>query len=165
MQNVNDVFNYPEEWPLHPEISLFDTTYLFPSVDTVNALSKRVEQLSIDVTTHELKIEIEKLKRKRLGTNLKRTRQSTMPVHNVIKQLQSDCNIMKEQLGAFQNVYASEIARLRIFSSCCLSRINQILISILPYIIMSPGEHHEVAQLVYELLRATQCPKSQNNEI
>ena len=43
MQNVNDVFNYPEEWPLHPEISLFDTTYLFPSVDTVNALSKRVE--------------------------------------------------------------------------------------------------------------------------
>ena len=61
MQNVNDVFIYPEECPLLPEISLFDTTDLFSSVDTVNALSKRVEQKS---RTHELKIEIEKLKRK-----------------------------------------------------------------------------------------------------
>jgi len=87
MQNVNDVFIYPEECPLLPEISLFDTTDLFSSVDTVNALCKKVEQLSLDVTTHELKIEIKKLKRKRFGTNLKRTRQSTIPVHHVIKQL------------------------------------------------------------------------------
>jgi len=72
---------------------------------------------------------------------------------------------MKEQLGAFQNIYASEIARLRIWSSCCLNKIHQILISIVPYINMSPSEHHEVAQLIYELLRATQCLKSQNNEI
>ena len=126
MQNVNDVLNYPEECPFLPEISLFDTTDLFLSVDTVNALSKKVEQLSLDVTTHELKIDIEKLKRKRLGTNLKRTHQSTMPVYDVIKQLQNDCNVMKEQLGAFQNVYTSEIAHLRIFSSCCLSRISRI---------------------------------------
>ena len=95
MQNLNNALIYPEECSLLPELFLFDTTDLFPSVVTVNALSKKIQQLSLDVTTHGVKIELEKLKRKRLGTNLKRTRQSIISVHHVIKQLQNDYNVTR----------------------------------------------------------------------
>ena len=80
-------------------------------------------------------------------------------------QLQRDYNIMREQLGALQNIYASKVARVRVMSHCCLGRIHQILISIIPYITMSPGEHHEVSRLIYELLRAPQCLQFQDEDV
>jgi len=44
---------------------------LFPSTDEVINLSKRIEQLNIDVNTQNLKIEVEKLKRQKLGSTLR----------------------------------------------------------------------------------------------
>ena len=51
--------------------NLMNEPYLFPSTDEVITLSKRIEQLNIDVNTQNLKIEVEKLKRQKLGSTLR----------------------------------------------------------------------------------------------
>ena len=96
MNNVNDLSYFHDECPLLPSISHFDTTDFFPYVTEINALTKKVEQLNIDVNTQRLRVELEKLKRKRLGTTLKRMRQETTPVHRSVMQLQRDYNIIVE---------------------------------------------------------------------
>ena len=138
----NDVLYFSDECPLLPYMTLFDTTDLFPNNDELAALTKRVEQLHIDINRQNLKVELKKLtNRNRVKTSAPRNH----PIHRVVVQIKRDHNIMKEQLGALQNVYASEIARLEVMTHCFLSKIHQILISIVPYMTMSPGEHHKVA--------------------
>jgi len=78
-------------------------------------------------------------------------------------QLQKDNNVLKEQIATLGNAYLSKIAGLTMLTNCCLSRLHQVLISIVPYIEMSVGEHHEILQLIYELLRMIHLLKSNAN--
>ena len=71
-------------------------------------------------------------------------------------QQQAENNILKEQVATLSNTLFSEIACLTARTRCYLSRLHQILIATIPYIVMPAGEHSEISQLLYELLRATQ---------
>ena len=90
-------------------------------------------------------------------------RQNTIPVQRILSQLQNDNSTLKEQISTFSNIHASKNAQLSILIHCCFNRLHQILISVIPYINMSPGEYNEVSQLTYELLRAVQQIRSTNN--
>ena len=70
---------------------------LLPNNNELNVLTKEVEQLYVDINTQGLKVELEKLKRERLGTTFKRVRQETTPIHRIVTQLQRDCDIMREK--------------------------------------------------------------------
>jgi len=94
---------------------------------------------------------------------LKHVKRETIPTNRVMSQLQHDVAILKEQFSVMNNLYASEIVRLGIISHCCLSRIHQVIISIIPRVSIPLAEHSEVSQLVYELLRAIQQFKSPSN--
>ena len=133
---------------------------LCPSSEDVLAFTKQVEHLNLEVNTQGLKVEIGKLKRQRLRTTLKRVKQESIRTQRILLQLKNDNDSLKKQLSNSSNIHASEQARLRIMTHCCFSRLHQILISVIPYIQMSAGEHHAVSQLTYELLRAIQQIKS-----
>ena len=64
MLSNNDINLLIEPLPFFP-------ADLFPSSDDVLALSKEVEQLSLDVNTRSLKIKVGKLKRQKLGNTLR----------------------------------------------------------------------------------------------
>ena len=85
-------------------MSLFDTADLFPNNDELNAFTKKVEQLYVNINTQGLKVDLEKLKRKRLGRTLKRVRQKTIPVHRIVTQLQRDCDIMRAIWGSPEHI-------------------------------------------------------------
>ena len=137
----------------------FNLLELFPSHDDVLSLSKQVEHLSLEINTQGLKVEIERLRRRRLGTTLKQVRHETIPIRNMLTQLQHENSILKEQICTSSNTHASENTRLGMITYCCLSRLHQILISVIPHVPMSPNEHSEVSQLTYEFLRAVQLIK------
>ena len=72
-------------------------------------------------------------------------RHETTQIRNMLTQLQHENAILKEQIGASSNTFARENARLGMITHCCLSRLHQILISVIPHVPMSPGEHGEVS--------------------
>ena len=91
-------------------------------------------------------------------------RQTTIPMQKTLAHLQHENTILKEQLSVSPNTHYSEQARLSMWTHCSISRVHQILISIIPHILMTPGEHGEVTQLTYELLRASQQTIVRNNK-
>ena len=82
--------------------------------------------------------------------------QETIFIRQILAQVYSENLTLKKQLSTLSHIHFSERARLGILTHFCLSRIHQILTSIIPYVPMSPGEHNEVSQLKYEFLRAAQ---------
>jgi len=129
---------------------------LFPSTDDMIILSNNIAQLTVDVNTQNLKIELEKLKRQKLGATIRRLKSDLLSLHQTVEQVQIDNKIIKEQLSALSNTMFSEMACMSARTHCCLSRLHQLLITVVPYITMPVETHHETSQLIYELLRAVQ---------
>jgi len=68
--------------------------------------------------------------------------------------------MLNERIATLNKTYFSEIARVTVLTYCCLDRLHQVLISIVPYIEMPVEEHHDASQLIYELLRVIQLLRS-----
>ena len=127
---------------------------LSPSAEDVMNLSKRIDQLTIEVNIQNLTIEIERMKRRRLRSLFKLLKSEVLSLKQTTAQIQADNNVLKEQIFILSTTLFSEIACLITRVHCCLGRIHQILIAAVHYIGMPEGEHREIAQLLYELLRA-----------
>ena len=64
------------------------------------------------------------------------------------------------------NANTSEMAQLATVTYRSLSRMHNIIIFIIPFIVMPPNNHAELAQLAYELLRSIyQLPGQQVSEV
>ena len=63
-----------DECPLLSESPQFSPLDLFPSSDDISSLTKQIEFLNIEVNTQGLKTEVDRLKRRRFGANLKQMR-------------------------------------------------------------------------------------------
>ena len=129
---------------------------LFPSTDDMILLNNKIDQLTVDVNTQSLRIELEKLKRQKLGDTVRRLKSDLLSLRQTVEQIQAENKIIREQLSALSNTFFSEMACMSVRVHCCLRRFHQVLITIVPYIIMPVETHHEASQLIYELLRAAQ---------
>ena len=152
MNSDSDLLVTGAEIPVLNDPLIFNPIDLFPSSDDVLSISRLVEQLSIDLNTQHLKIEVKKLKREKLRATIKHVKQESIPTQQMLDQIHSDNTINREQLGAISNTYASELAHLILVTHCCLSRFHQVLTSMIPRISMPFDEHEEVLELIFELL-------------
>ena len=109
------------ELPVLDDSLNFNLTNPFPPSDDMLSLNRQVEQLSVDLNTQHVEIEAEKLKRQKLKTTIRRVRQESVPIHQVLVQLQNDNTIMREQLSAISNFYVSEIGLKSLVTHCYLS--------------------------------------------
>jgi len=121
----------------------FPVTLSLSAVDVMN-LSKRIDQLTIEVNTQNLTIEIEQMKRRRLRRSFKLLKSEVLSLKQTTVQIQADNNVLKEQISTLSTTLFSEIACLITRVNCCHGRIHQVLIAVVPYIGMPEGEHREI---------------------
>jgi len=122
-------------------------------------LSKQIDQLTVEVNTQNLTIEIERMKRRKLRRSFRLLKSEVFSLRQTTIQIQTDNNVLKEQISILSTTLFSEIACLTTRVHCCLGRIHQVLIAVVLYIGMPEREHREITQLLYELLRAIQLIK------
>ena len=96
------------------------------------------------------------MKRRRLRRLLNQLKSEVLSLKQTTAQIQVDNNVLKEQVSTLSTALFSEIACLTTRVHCCLGCIHQIMIADVSYIGMPEGEHREIFQLIYELLRAVQ---------
>ena len=123
-----NITNFLDEQFIYPQMEWF------PAPNDIITLSKQIENLSLNVNTQGLKLELEKMRRPKLGATLKRVKQDSIPLHRMVTQLQRDNGILRKQFSASDNIHYSETARLRVFTYCCLSRLHQILVTLIPQV-------------------------------
>jgi len=142
---LNDLLNDP----MLPE------PVLFPQNDLV-FINQRLEQLSIDVNTQNIKLELETLKRRRLRRSMNQIKNEITTLSQLLAHQSQEQAVLRSQIEILSESIASELACLTQRTHCCIGRIHHLLIAAVPRIYMSEAEHNDIAQQAAELLRALQ---------
>ena len=145
--NLNDLLN--------DSITLFLEPLPLPSEDSIQ-LSQRLDQLTIDVNTQNLRVELETLKRQQLRQTVKQLNAEVTTFNQIASQQQTENNMLREHIAALSTTIFSELADLTKRTHCCLGRIHDLLIAAIPHISMAEEEHHDLSKQAHELLRALQ---------
>jgi len=157
--NENDFVNLTND-PLLPDLipegHIYDDLLtmndfpLFAPQPELMDLTRKFESLSIDSNTHGLRIEIERTKRQRLQTTVKRLRHEFSAACADIAILRDEINQLREQQNAVNFQLSNENARTNTLAFRSLSRIGQIL-SLGPLSTLPVENYNEVEILLQEL--------------
>jgi len=143
--DMNELLNDP----------LFPEPVPFPNTDLI-FINQRLEQLSVEVNTQNIRLELETLKRQRLRRSLKQTKTEIITLNQLLIQQTQEQAILREQLATLSDTLFSELACLTQRTHCCIGRIHHLLIAAVRRIHISEAEHNDLAQQAAELLRALQ---------
>jgi len=89
------------------DILLMDAMFPpFLSNPEISNTSAQVERLNIDTHTQALQLKIEKIKRQRLSTKLKRIKKETIIQHRVIQKLYNTMATLRSNLETYHLIYA-----------------------------------------------------------
>jgi len=80
MNNNYDLSVNEAKLPMLDDSLNFNLTDLLASIEDTLSLNRQIEQLSVDLNTQYLQIEIEKLKRQKLKTTIRRVQQESAPI-------------------------------------------------------------------------------------
>ena len=157
---INDLFDdvdFPNLFPAEPIIPNLtsaedDLIKLLPS--ELKAINDRIEHLELALNTQSLRIEVERAKWQKLRVTMKQRRYEIPTLcPEALKQL-VDANFVQQDAVNFQ--LGGDIDRLNTLMFRCLSRMQQILSSILPCILVTPGDYPDLARLLEEIGRTLQ---------
>jgi len=143
--NFDDLLN--DSFPNFPE------PLSTPAEDVVH-LSQRLDQLSIEMNTTNIKLELETLKRRRLHKSLKQANNEILILKNELIQRRQDDIALNEHLALMSQTIFSEIACLTQRTHICLGRMHHMMISTIPHVPLTEADHYDLAQQAMELLSA-----------
>ena len=113
----------------------------------------QMETLTIDVHTQKLRVMIERTKRQKLETTIRKLKRDFISPRQLSHQLQNDVNNLHSRMSDMQHRYDHKIAQINTTAYRSLARVHQLLITFTPYVPMTVETHVEVSQLNYELYR------------
>jgi len=116
-------------------------------------LTRKFEALTIDSNTHGLRIEIERTKRQRLQTTVKRLKHEFSAACADITILRDEINQLREQQNAVNFQLSNENARTNTLAFRSLSRIGQILA--LGPLNTQPVENYSEIEILLQELNST----------
>jgi len=139
----------PEDTLLN-EFRLDDfATPLFQS--DIIEINRKIEQLTIDLNTQGLRLEIERVKRQRLQTSLRQIKHDMALPCPELLALKNELIQMRDYQNTLNYQLDNENAKTNTLSFRSLSRICQIFAELIPCITLSPNSNPEVHILLQEL--------------
>ena len=123
---------------LMTEPPILEFNDLFPIHQDLAQLTERMSRIDVDQNTHDLRIELERMKRRKLSASVNNIRKEIFPNNNMVTQIQFGLSTLQERVGAIDILYNNEMARISSLTYRSLSRIHHLFITILPYLTMKP---------------------------
>jgi len=157
--NNDNMFTFSMEDPcpvLMEEPPLLEFGDLFPTHQDLTQITERIGHIDISLNTQDLRIELERMKRRKLRTSINNIKREILPNNNAVAQLQNDLMIMRERMDALEIRHSHEMVRISSLTYRSLARVHHLFVTILPHLIMPPDNHFETVQLANELIRTIQ---------
>ena len=154
-------FTLQDEYPalpnLVPEDYLFDdlininntTTLITPS--DVDELKRKLDNLIIECNTLNLRLEIERTKRQRLQTTVRQLKRDAVAPSPSLLEIRNELSEFKRQQEASNYLLDGENTRTNTLTFRSVSRISQLLTTMLPGTAIPPASIPEVEILLHEL--------------
>ena len=131
-----------------PQINDPEITSLKNEIADINA---RLEKITIDSNTQSLRVDVERVKRRKLQTSLKQVR-------NKMSNPCPDIAVLKQQMNEqqhYQNTinfqFYGELTCMSSIIFRCFARTHEMIAYILPYVMLPPDNHNELSQMLTEL--------------
>ena len=126
---------------------------LFPTYQDLTQLTERISHIYVNLNTHDLRIELERMKRRKLRTSINNIKKEIFPNSNAVAQIQYDLMNLQERVGAIEMMHNHEMARISSLTYRSLARIHHLFVTIFPHLTMPPDNHYETAQLANKLIQ------------
>ena len=130
------------------DATYFELINLFPTYHDIIKLSNQIDNLTIDLNTQNIWVEIERAKRQKMKILMRQIRNETIHSNPMVNQLRQKIATLIQKIASVSGTYNSELARLSTITYRRFSRLHQILITIIPHLSMSPSDHIETFQWV-----------------
>jgi len=164
--NDDDLLMFDDHELLYPNLSFPEPPVIVPTMNDLNILTCRMDQLDVDLNTQNLRNKLEKNKRQKLSATVKNIEREVALLTKTITQTKNNIATLTQQVENLTCQYNRDMAQLATVNYRCLSRMHNIIIATLPYINMPPQNHEDLAQMAYELLRTIyQLPIPQTAEV
>ena len=138
---------------LDTEIPNIEFNDLFPTYQDLSQMTDRMNRLDVDMNTHRVRLELEKMKRRKLRASMNNLKHEIHPNTEEVNQLRCDLSTLQERVGALDAIFNNELARISSLTYRSLLRIHHLMITNIHYLTMPPDDYFETAQLANELLR------------
>ena len=157
----DDILNEFDEMTFLSELVPLEPPNLCPISNEITSLNTQLERLSLDVRTQSFRVAIERAKRQKLGTLIRKVKRDLHSPKYLIDHMQSDITDLHRCMADSQRKYDHKISQIATLAYRSLTRMHQLLITFTPYIPMTVEAHVEVFQLNYEFYRTTKLLKPQ----
>ena len=128
--NLNNDPVLPElihEEPIYSELFQIDDLLMPTPHIEINDLNRKFELLTVDTNTHGLRIEVERAKRHRLQSTVKRMRQDLTLANTEILMLKNEITQFRDHQNSINFQLDNDHARTSTLAFRCLSRISQLI--------------------------------------
>ena len=89
---------------LFPELFSLDPSGMFLQSDEIASLSAQIKHLNLDMHTQSIRVEVEKVKRQKLRSKLKRVKREMIPNNHFISQICPDISLLHESMGILRQL-------------------------------------------------------------
>ena len=145
----------PEE-PFYDVIPQFDNLLLPTTIPDLTELSRKIDSLTIEVNTLGLRLEIERTKRQYLQTTIRQLRRDRTSHSSDIQTLRGELSQLRDQQTSVNYQLDNQNARTNTLSFRSISRIGQILSTLVPNSFLSTETSSELAVLLKDLTNTVQ---------
>ena len=145
----------PEDPMINNLISM-ETPQLLPSSHDIKTISDRLENLEIVTNTHSLRIEVERVKRQKLRSSLKQFKHDAFTPSADMASLRQTVTFNYDQQTTTNYQLGGKLDKLSTLTFRCLSRMQQLLTTVIPRIASSPDDYNSIMQQLDEIGRTIQ---------
>jgi len=145
-----------QEEPIYDDIFPLDSLIAPTPLPDVVELSKRIDSLTIEVNTLNLRLELERTKRQHLQTTVRQLRRDKTFINSDIQMLRGEVSQLRDQQSTINYQLDNQNARTNALSFRSMSRIDQILAALVPSSFLSTETRTELMILLKELANTVQ---------
>jgi len=144
------------EKPFYDEIFPIDNLLIPTPLPDITELSRKIDSLTIEINTLGLRLEIERTKRQYLQTTIRQLRRDRAAHSSDIQILRGELLRLRDQQTSVNYQLDNQNARTNTLSFRSISRIGQILSTLVPNSFLSNETSSELAVLLKELTNTVQ---------
>jgi len=145
----------PED-PIFEDLLHLDDWMTFTSYPDIVGLSSKMDSLTIESNTLGLRTEIERAKRQRLQASLRQARRDLATTKQELIEIRSELQQFKDVQNTINYQLDGENARTNTLAFRSLTRISELLTTMIPGAPLSPTSSYEANILLQELTTTIQ---------
>jgi len=142
--------------PFAEELFRLDDLLPMPEHPDIIAITRQLENLSVENNTQSLQLKIERMKRRQLRSSLRSMEQALLRPCSDATSLRHELSASQEHQNAINFQFEGDITSLRALTFRCLTRMHQMISRFLPHVRIPADDDFELAQMLQEIAQTFQ---------